>query len=353
MSKNTDKIKTELTVDAVVDADTVVFPSEPIGDTNVSVQEERRRKSKVKNARMIFKAIDIIFYRSQNSCPYVNKKNIDTITCDADIDYDERVPDVCKLDLYRVPTAEKQPAVLLIHGGGFTAGDKKYRKGRAQFFALNGFSVFCINYGLAPDYNFPDPLKHIVAAANYVYDNAEAFNIDRDRILVDGDSSGGYYAAMLAAFNCTDKLKNVFGYAPKFKIFGALLNCGVYDMQTVLDTKYPFDIADGVIISLTGISGRDFDNYEHKEVCIPIDFVNADFPPTFLIYSRNDAFCKGQGEIMLEKLTEAGVYCEHYVARHPMSNHCFSLTWNGEDATAANELTISFAKRLANDKIKF
>ena len=349
--KNKDELSVELSVaPGAVD----IIAEEDKSVAKITVQEQRKRNTKVKNARMIFRAIDIIFYSSQNSCPYVTKTNVNTIKCVQDIVYDDSDETVCKLDYYCCDNSEsKRPAVILIHGGGFTAGDKKYRKGRAQFFALNGFAVFCVNYGLAPDYNFPNPLAHIVKAANFIFDNAEEYDIDRDRIFVAGDSSGGYYAAMLAAFNCSDKLKTVFGFAPKFKVFGALLNCGVYDMQTVLDTKYPFDIADGVILSLTGISGKDFDSYEHKEVCIPVDFITKDFPPTFVIYSQNDAFCKGQGEVMLERLNAAGVYYEHYVARHPMSNHCFSLTWRGKDATAANELMISFAKRLANDKIKF
>lgn len=329
------------------------------GDSDISLdskelskREKNKRKRAVKNTKLLFRAIDILFAMAQNTCPYVDKSNKDTIECDNDIVFDEAYPEVCKLDYYRVKCEEKQPAVLLIHGGGFSAGDKKYRKGRAQFFALNGFSVFCINYGLAPDFVFPEPLRHIVAAANYVYDNAQKFNIDETRIIVDGDSAGGYYAAMLAAFNGNKHLADIFECSPKFKIFGALLNCGVYDMQTVLNTKYPFSLADGVLLSLMGILGSDFDNYEHKDNCIPIDFVNSEFPPTFLIYSNNDTFCKGQGNKMLDKLREAGVYTEYYVARHSNSNHCFSLTWSGEDATAANELMMSFAKRLADDKIK-
>lgn len=314
--------------------------------------EKWRRKRSVRNTKLLFRAIDILFRMAQNSCPYVNKNNIDTIECSNDIVYDEKLPNVCKLDFYRVKSNEKQPAVILIHGGGFIAGDKKYRKGRSQYFAINGFSVFSINYGLAPDYIFPDPLMHIINAANYIYDHADEYNIDTDRIFVDGDSAGGYYAAMLAAFNCSAKLKESFGIAPKFKIFGALFNCGVYDMQTVLETDYPFDLADGVILSLTGLRSNDFDSYEHKDKCIPIDFVSQDYPPTFLIFSDNDTFCKGQGNIMLERLDSAGVYTEHYVARHANSNHCFSLTWSGEDATAANELMMSFAKRLAAGRIK-
>lgn len=318
----------------------------------LSALERWRRKRTVRNTKLLFRAIDVLFKKAQNTCPYIDKNNAKSIHCVKDIVYDKTHSEVCRFDFYRKKTGGKLPAVIIIHGGGFIAGDKKYRKGRAQFFALNGFGVFCLNYGLAPDYTFPDPLKHIITAVNYIYDNAEKYNINVDKIFVGGDSAGGYYASMLAAFNCSDKLKEVFGMAPKFRIFGALLNCGVYDMQTVLDSKYPFDIADGVILSLTGVRSSDFDNYEHKDCCIPIDFVTSEYPPTFLTYSDNDIFCKGQGNMMRDKLDGAGVYCEYYSARHSTSNHCFSLTWTGEDAAVANELMMSFAKRLAADKIR-
>ena len=82
-----------------------------------------------------------------NACPYVNSKNKDTILCDKDVIYDEDLPDVCKLDVYKVQSDKPQPAVMIIHGGGFSAGGKTYRRGHAQFMALNGFTVFCVDYG--------------------------------------------------------------------------------------------------------------------------------------------------------------------------------------------------------------
>lgn len=324
-----------------------------IGDEkNLTKREKRRRKRVMRKTKKLFRAIDILFALAQNACPYVNKDNIDTIKSETDIVYDQNLPDVCKLDFYRSKTDEKQPAIILIHGGGFTAGDKKYRRGRSQFFALNGFSVFCINYGLAPKYIYPEPLKHVVAAANYIYDNADFYNIDTGRIFIGGDSAGGYYAAMAAALNCSDKLKETLGMAPKFRFFGALLNCGVYDMKTVMDTKYLFNLDDGVILSMTGVHAADFHEYKYRDVCIPVDLVSKDYPPTFLIYSDNDMFCKGQGNVMADVLKKNGVYYEDFSARYAGSNHCFSLTWSGDDAAAANELLLSFIKRLANGKIK-
>lgn len=319
---------------------------------NVSGLEKRRRKRAMRQTKKLFRVIDVLFALSQNACPYVNRENIKTINVQSDIVYDKALPSVCKLDFYRAKSDEKQPAIILIHGGGFSAGDKKYRKGRSQFFALNGFSVFCVNYGLAPQYTFPEPLKHIVTAANFVYDNAEKYNIDRDRIFVGGDSAGGYYAALVAAFNCSDKLKSTFDFSPKFKFFGTLLNCGIYDMDTVLKTRYPFGLSNGVVLSMAGIKPSDFDTYKYRDVCMPSELVSEGYPPTFVIYSDNDVFCRGQGDVMIDVLNKNGIYNEYFSARYSGSNHCFSLTWSGDDAAAANELLLSFAKRLADDKIK-
>lgn len=324
-----------------------------IGTSNGTMTkwEKWKRARAIRKIKRMFRAIDVLFRLPQNSCPYVNKYNRDTIFAQNDIAYSD-ADEICKLDFYRTKSEEKLPAIILIHGGGFTAGDKKYRKGRSQFLALNGFAVFSINYGLAPKYTFPKPLEHVITASNFVYDNAERFNIDAEKIFVGGDSAGAYYAAMLAAFNCTDKLRDAFGMAPKFKIFGALLNCGVYDIKAAFDKKMPLKIDEGVILGLTGERPEKLDTYRYAEVCSPIELVNKDFPPSFLIFSDNDIFCRGQGDLMVDKLNESGAYCEYYSAHDANSNHCFSLTWNGEDAAAANELLLSFAIRLASDKIK-
>lgn len=322
------------------------------GKKKLSWVEQTRRKNSVRMSRALFRGIDILFRAPQNSCPYVTRRNVGTIEYIADIVYDESLPEICKADLYRVGAQEKQPVVLYIHGGGFTAGGKKYRRGVSQYFALNGFSVFCVDYGLSPDYKFPDPLMHLVAAANFIYDNSERFGVDGERIIVAGDSAGAYYASMLAAFNGNEALKDAFGFAPKFRIFGALLNCGIYDIQTVFDTKYALDVDDAVFIGFAGIRKGEFDGFKYKETCDPVKQITREYPPVFITYSIWDIFCRGQSEALAEVLERTDVYFEKYCARHRTSNHCFSLNWRGEDASSANELMMSFAKRLASDRIK-
>ncbi|MDE6293196.1 MAG: hypothetical protein K2L88_01065, partial [Clostridiales bacterium] len=91
--------------------------------TDLTNWEEYKRKRTIRRTKKLFRAIDILFALAQNACPYVNKTNEDSIITETDIVYDESNSDVCKLDFYHANTGEKQPAIILIHGGGFTAGD--------------------------------------------------------------------------------------------------------------------------------------------------------------------------------------------------------------------------------------
>lgn len=314
-----------------------------------SKAELRRRKIAVGASKALFRSIDVLFDAAQNSCPYISKEEKASIRIEHDIPYCD-CGSPCTLDRYYLRGV--RPAIILIHGGGFSAGDKKYRRGLSKYLALKGYSVFCVNYGLAPKFVYPEPLKHLVKAVNFVFDNAEKFDIDREKIIFSGDSAGAYYAAMLAALDKSEMLKKEIGATLGFRPLGLLLNCGLYDIDTVLDTKYLFDVDDHVFLAFLGIRKRDFASYSLRDECMPCQLVTPDFPPSFLIYSDYDFFCKGHAQKLMEKLDGAGVYYESYGAKRITSNHCFSLDWHGDDAVSANELMLSFAERLVSGKIK-
>lgn len=58
--------------------------------------------------------------------------------------------------------------------------------------------VVSIDYRLAPEHSHPAPVEDGWTALNALYDQADAFGIDRDRIGVKGESAGGGLAAALA-----------------------------------------------------------------------------------------------------------------------------------------------------------
>lgn len=314
-----------------------------------AAKTERARKA----AKVLFKAIDILYDLSQNNCPYVNSENSKGMVIEEDVSYDDSC-DVCKLDTYGMPSEKKRPVMIVIHGGGFTAGGKEYRRGLSKFFAVNGFFTVTPNYGLAPDFAYPEPLLHLVRAANWVKANARKYNLDMKRVIVTGDSAGAYYAAMLAAFNGNDELPKVFGgEKPAYKFAGTVLDCGLYDMETVMKSKVFMNMDDAIFRSFIGTGLEHFDKYEYREFCEPVRHITPAFPPTYIMYSDKDLFCINQGPSLIKKLEEVGVYYEYYASLKATSNHCFPLQWRGEDAAAANQIMLSFLDRLTHDRIRF
>lgn len=61
--------------------------------------------------------------------------------------------DTLQLDLYSIPSNDMvlKPTVVLMHGGGFTAGQRNGgdEKGLSTYLATKGFNVASINYRLS------------------------------------------------------------------------------------------------------------------------------------------------------------------------------------------------------------
>ena len=301
-------------------------------------------------AKALFVAIDKLYDPLQNKRRMTKFKDVDFVI-DTDIVYDESAPDICKLDTYRVAREGKYPVLFYIHGGGFVAGDKKYRRALSRWSANQGYFVVNVNYGLGPDCLFPEPLRQIVRAFNWGEKHAEELNLDTDRMIVSGDSAGGYYAAMLACVTTNPVMQERLGVSTKLRFQGAIFNCGIYDLATALTAKVPFGLADKILWDFANVKKADLKDYEWYNMCAPLDYINADFPASFVTYAGKDFFCGGQGPKLVEKLKSLGVHVEEYGSVKFMDNHCFSLTWKGKAARANNDATADFMKRFAEGKI--
>lgn len=297
-------------------------------------------------AKFLFVAIDKICDGPQNNKRMLKFKDV-PFEIEKDIIYDESYPDTCLLDTYYVPKkdGEKYPVFFYIHGGGFVAGDKKYRRGMAKWAAEKGFFVVNVNYALSPEYLFPTPVRNIVAALNWVGANAEKYNLDLDNMCVSGDSAGGYYSTMLACVSTNKDLQNALGVSTDLRFRGAILDCGIYDVGEALDKNLPFNLTDRILFDFAGIHVKNFDAFEWKDICAPIEFVDSTFPVTFLTYSGQDFFCKGQGPKLIAKLKECGVHVEEDHSTKFLDNHCYPLNWTTKAAARNVELVSDFMKR--------
>ena len=201
----------------------------------------------------LFVAIDKLYNAPQNCRRMTKFKGVD-FDIKTDIVYDESAPAACTLDTYCVKGQEgRRPVFFYIHGGGFVAGDKYYRRALSRWAANMGFFVVNVNYGLCPEYKCPVPHRQLVAALNWVGANADKYGLDLDRMMVGGDSAGGYYAAMLACITTNKSLQEKLGVSTDLRFGGAVLNCGIYDVATALKNKYPFDLGGKLLRDFAGI----------------------------------------------------------------------------------------------------
>jgi acetyl esterase/lipase len=94
--------------------------------------------------------------------------------------------------------------VLLIHGGGWTQGDKQgFGTPYCTLLAQQGFVVGNINYRLArdkqPATQWPAPLVDAQLAVRWLRAHANNLNLDPQRLCAWGTSAGGHLAVFLGA----------------------------------------------------------------------------------------------------------------------------------------------------------
>ena len=111
-----------------------------------------------------------------------------------------------KADLYlpaEVPKGRRCPGVVIIHGGGWSGGDKGAAReiNIGTTLALNGYVGMSINYVLATKEStaatWPQNLHDCKTAVRWLRKNAERLHLDTDHIGVIGGSAGGHLAAMV------------------------------------------------------------------------------------------------------------------------------------------------------------
>jgi acetyl esterase/lipase len=123
------------------------------------------------------------------------------------------------------PARPPSPALLWMHGGGFTFGSAAQDDAFCRLVARElGIIVAAVDYRLAPEHPFPTPLEDCHDALVWL---AQRADVDDARIAVGGASAGGALAAALVLL-CRERGQ----VAPAFQ----LLSYPMLDDRTTLRT---------------------------------------------------------------------------------------------------------------------
>lgn len=97
-------------------------------------------------------------------------------------------------------TSAKRRAVLMVHGGGWAAGDRRELRDLAMLAAREGIVAFSMDYRLTSQtgVRWPMPAEDVARVLAWLRADAARLRIDPDRIALLGGSAGGHLAAWVA-----------------------------------------------------------------------------------------------------------------------------------------------------------
>ena len=279
-------------------------------------------------AQLVFKAVDGICYPMQNVKKY---KNIVSIK---DIPYGEGERQ--KADLYFKPEilkdGKKHPLIIYFHGGGFLMGDKKCRVGISEFYANEGYFVYNVNYEMPPEAACPQMFYGCVKGANSALKLLDKYNIDENKIILTGDSSGAFICSYVAALKFDDELRKAVECEDvTININGLMLMCGIYDLEVLLKGSSLMGVIPQTAKMVLDFDlKKDFSNikdFKYYDYISPAHFVNDKWCSTFICWADDDLVCQNQGEPMAEKLQKCVPYFDSYHVKGFHNNHCFHLNF--------------------------
>jgi acetyl esterase/lipase len=208
-----------------------------------------------------------------------------------------------------------RPTIVWVHGGGWLAGTKTDWAPYYRLLASKGFAVVSVGYGLAPEHPYPRAVNEVNAALGYVVREARRLHVDPDRLVLAGDSAGAQLASQVAALTTNPAFAKQLAIEPAIeakRLRGVLLHSGVYDAEpfTDQDVSPGGPVGFGIATLMWAYAGtKDWDSAVFDEMST-IDFVTADYPPTFITAGNDDALTAGQSRPFAMKLQKLGVPTE-------------------------------------------
>lgn len=99
--------------------------------------------------------------------------------------------------LYHPTPEEETPVLVYAHGGGWVGGSVDTHDNICRCLAvLCRWAVLSVDYRLAPEHPFPEPVNDLLEVLAWLPQNAAELNLNMQVVAIGGDSAGGNLAAV-------------------------------------------------------------------------------------------------------------------------------------------------------------
>jgi acetyl esterase/lipase len=253
----------------------------------------------------------------QSPKPVTKPQYPDDVRVKADIEY---LPSgrTEKADLYFPLSPEPgktYPAVVMIHGGGWTSGSKHAKRelNVCGNLARAGYIAMSIDYVLSDRKQvvWPQNLHDCQTAVRWLRKNAAELSVDAENIGVIGGSAGGHLAAMVTLLTQEDGLDAKDPYEE----WTCRVKCGV-------DLYGPNDLTDYKDLNMIGKTREEAPELYRQ--ASPISYARKNSPPMLIMHGTADTtVAVRQSELLAEALKKVGAHAELIVI--PDAPHTFHL----------------------------
>lgn len=242
--------------------------------------------------------------------------------------------DICVPISYMSDENRKYPVIVSVHGGGWFYGDKELYSHYCCLLAEHGYVVVNFNYRLSPQNKYPAAIEDVAYMVRYIHENSQILGIDMDNFYMVGDSAG----AQLTANYCIIASNSDYREKLDFFTYDLLpkkvcLNCGAYNMAERNDDVSAWYLKNAVT------------EEQYKLFKDQLDYVNADFPEAYLMYSVNDDL-SSHTKVLDEVLNKVGIahITKAYGQNNPDSGHVFHMNMYNPEGILCNEDECAFMK---------
>ncbi|HVM67362.1 MAG TPA: alpha/beta hydrolase [Acidimicrobiales bacterium] len=201
------------------------------------------------------------------------------------------------LDLYlpdRAAFPGVAPVIVYLHGGGWVGGSRSNVDPSCRAEVARGYGVASVDYLLATPGaagSFPGAVSDAKLAIRFVKVHAAQWSLDPSRVVVMGDSAGGYLAAFVAATRGAFEPVVAGPLAvTDSSVAGVVDVVGITDLPTFATTAHPW--AAPLTASFLGcplVGGRAACSSASLAAASVAPYVDATAPPILLAYGGADA----------------------------------------------------------------
>jgi acetyl esterase/lipase len=173
------------------------------------------------------------------------------------------------LDVFSPRTGVGYPVFVFVHGGGWTAGDRRNYAFIARAIAAEGIVVVVPSYRLWPTTDAVGMAEDIGAASAWTFEHIRDYGGDPRHVVIGGHSAGGHLAA-LVGFD-SRYLRDSGATSNRFA--GVALLSGTYDLR-------PANFTDDALFGST---------MQKRMQLSPILYLNDATPPVLAVCASDEA----------------------------------------------------------------